>query len=58
MVKSLAMKVPGLRQLVPQFFKTLPVNPAGNGDLALFRAGEGEDGEEEWRPTSVTSLPL
>jgi len=31
------------------------IYPAGDGLTAFFRAGEGEDSEEEeWRPTSVT----
>jgi len=35
------LKVPGSRQL-GIFSKTLPVHPAENGHLPLFRAEEGE----------------
>lgn len=39
--------------------KILSVHSAWNDVSALSRTGEGEDGEEEeWRPTSVTSLPV
>jgi len=38
---------------------SLFVHSAVNGYPVLFRAGEGEDGEEEeWRPTSITPLPV
>jgi len=41
-------KGPRSRQLVHWLFpKTLSFHPAANGYLALFRAGEGEGGEEE-----------
>jgi len=41
------------------FFKTPSVHPAFNGYLNLFRAGDGEGGEEEaWHPTSATPLPV
>ena len=34
-------------------------HPAGNGYPALFRAGGCEgNGEEKWRPISVTPSPL
>jgi len=39
--------------------ETLSVHPAVNEYPTLFRAGEGEGhGEEEWRPTSATPLPV
>ena len=41
------------------FSDTLSVHPAGNGYLALDRAGEGNGSEEEeWHLTSVTSLSI
>jgi len=45
--------------LTPDFSKTRSVHPTENGCLTLFRAGEGKGGEEEeWRPTSVSPLPI
>jgi len=55
------LKVPDSKHSLPAgyFSKTLSVHPAVNGDLTLFRPGEGEGGvEEEWHPTSVTALSV
>jgi len=57
---SLMLKIQSSKHsLNAEFFAiNLSLHPAVNGYLALFRAGEGEGGEEEeWSPTSVTSLP-
>ena len=41
------------------FSITFSVRSAVNGYLTLFRAGEGEGGEEEeWLPTAVTLLSV
>jgi len=53
--QSLALKVPGLRQVVRGIFQKLSAHSTGNEYPGLFRAGEGEaNEEEEWHPSSVT----
>jgi len=61
MIQGVTYPIPWLcDQSAPQWcwrlgFKTQLVHSAVNGYLTLFRAGEGEGGDEEkWRPTSVT----
>lgn len=54
----LVLKVPDLKHSMRMDFSiTLSVHQSVNGYLTLFRFGEGENCEEEdWRPTSATSL--
>lgn len=50
---QLMLKVPGSKDnFFTRFVLTLPVRPAVNGFLPLFRAGEGGE-EEDWRLTAV-----
>jgi len=57
---SLAPKVLGSKHSLSRDFSiNLSVQPAGNRCPILFKAREGEGGdEEEWRPISVTPLPV
>jgi len=57
---SMSLSVSGFKYDLRMRFSTrLSVHLAGNGYLTLFRVGEGEGGEEEeWRPNSVTPLPV